>query len=270
MGQDSSRDQNFGGEPAKPAVAPIRPTDEAARLLARGLLRSARSGALATLSPDGHPAASLVSLATDSDGTPLILISALSGHTGNLQADPRASLLLASGGKGDPLAHPRITLKLRARQILRETAEGERIRRRFLARQPKAALYADFGDFSFFALQIEGASLNGGFGRAYELAPADLMSEAAHVAALAPIEDGAVAHMNEDHADAVRLYATVLLKARDGAWRVTGLDPDGLDLALGDSALRLPFPESIGDSASLRRALAALARQARDDAAGPG
>jgi len=231
---------------------PIRPTDDQARQLGKQLLRSARWGSLATLGQDGHPAASLVSVATDSDGTPLILVSALSGHTGNLDADPRCSLLLAPGGKGDPLAHARITLKLRARKIAREGEEGARIRRRFLARQPKAALYADFGDFSFFALELEGASLNGGFGRAYELVPADLLAEAAAAEAVAAMEEGAVAHMNEDHADAIQDYASVLLRAEAGAWRMTGLDPDGADLMLGDKALRLAFSRQAATIASVR------------------
>lgn len=254
---------------ARPASDPIRPTDETARTLARELLRSARSGALATLARDGHPASSLVSLATDIDGAPLILISALSAHTGNLIADPRASLLIASTGKGDPLAHARITLKLAARRVSRETAEGERVRRRFLARQPKAALYADFGDFSFFSLEILGASLNGGFGRAYELAASDILSAPAAAQALAEIEAGAVAHMNEDHAEALELYATALLGARKGHWRATGLDPDGLDLALGDAVLRLPFPAPVDSPGPLRKVLAEMAAQARAKAPSP-
>jgi putative heme iron utilization protein len=242
---------------------PIRPTDDGARALAKALLRSARSGSLATLGRDGHPSASLVSLATDSDGTPLILVSALSSHTGNLEADPRCSLLLAPGGKGDPLAHARITLKLQARKVAREGEEGARVRRRFLARQPKAALYADFGDFSFFALSVAGASLNGGFGRAYDLTAGDLLSDAAAASAVAAMEEGAVEHMNADHADAIRAYATGLLKAEDGEWELTGLDPDGADLARGDRVLRLPFPAPVTDAAGLRRMLVELAAQAR-------
>ncbi|MBX9911412.1 MAG: DUF2470 domain-containing protein [Beijerinckiaceae bacterium] len=256
-------------DPGRPKTDPIRPTDEAARTLARGLLRSARSGALASLGRDGHPASSLVSLATDVDGTPLILVSALSAHTGNLIADRRASLLIANTGKGDPLAHARITLKLAARRVSRETPEGERVRRRFLARQPKAALYADFGDFSFFSLEVLGASLNGGFGRAYELAASDILSNAAAAEALADIEAGAVAHMNEDHADALHLYATGLLGARKGNWRATGLDPDGLDLALGDAVLRLPFPAPVDGPGPLRKILADMAAQARAAAQAP-
>lgn len=249
--------------PADQRKDPIRPTDDQARALGKRLLRSARSGSLATLGQDGHPSASLVSLATDIDGTPLILVSGLAAHAGNLAADPRCSLLLAPGGKGDPLAHARITLKLRARRVERESEAGARIRRRFLARQPKAALYADFGDFSFFALDIESASLNGGFGKAYELTPSDLLSDAVAANALAGIEEGAVAHMNEDHADAVRHYATGLLKAADGDWRLTGLDPDGADLAKGDQVLRLVFPAPVATAGEVRTMLVDLAAAAR-------
>lgn len=252
---------------AKDAKDVIQPMDAAVRQEAKGLLRSARSAALATLGPDGHPSASLVGLATDIDGTPIILISGLAAHTGNLAADPRASLLISPGGKGDPLAHARITLKVRARKIERESEDGARIRRRYLARQPKSALYADFPDFSFFALVIEGASLNGGFARAFAPTPADLLSAPTHATALADIEEGAIQHMNADHADAINLYATQLLAAKPGEWRVIGLDPDGLDMALGSTSLRLPFPASVDGPGALRRVLADLAGQARAKAA---
>src|ERR1700749_3646775 len=80
-------------------------------LVAKALLRSTRAGALATIDPNtGHSFASLVNVATDADGSPLILVSRLSTHTANLEIDGRASLLLAATGKGDPLAHPRLTL----------------------------------------------------------------------------------------------------------------------------------------------------------------
>ena len=66
-------------------------------------------------------------------------------------------------------------------------------------------------------------------------------------------EESAIAHMNADHAEAVRLYATKLLGAADGAWRLTGLDPEGLDLALGDATLRLPFPRRVATAEELRK-----------------
>ena len=245
------------------ATDPIRPTDASARGLARSLLRSARSASLATLTPEGHPFASLTSLATDIDGTPLILVSSLSGHTGNLVADPRCSLLIAPGGKGDPLAHARITLLTTAETIERDSEFGQRARRRFLARQPKASLYVDFPDFSFFALKLQRASLNGGFGRAYELEAGDVLSDCSQAGALTEAEEGAVAHMNEDHAEAIRLYAVNLLGGEEGAWRLTGIDPDGADLMLGDRALRLPFDEPVTTPDALRATLVALAGKAR-------
>jgi putative heme iron utilization protein len=244
--------------------SPIRPTDDQARLTAKTLLRAARSGALATLEAgSGHPFASLTTVATDADGTPLILVSRLSGHTGNLMADPRASLLLSRTGKGDPLAHPRITLIVTARTIARDSVDGERIRGRFLARHPKAALYVDFPDFGFFALDITRASLNGGFGKAYELVPADILTDLSEASELVEAEEGAVAHMNVDHADAVRLYATKLLGAPDGSWQITGVDPEGVDLAYGDLVERLFFPKPVVTTAALRQTLVDLARKAR-------
>jgi heme iron utilization protein len=231
---------------------------------AKTLLRVIRAGALATIDRNtGHPFASLVNLATDSDGSPLILISRLSTHTANLEADRRASVLLASGGKGDPLAHPRLTLIGAFRPIAREDPAEARVRRRFLARHPKAELYAGFADFSFWRLAVVSAHLNAGFARAADLEAADVMTDLAGAQNLIDAEESAVAHMNDDHADAVRLYATKLLGAEDGAWRLTGLDPEGLDLALGEATLRLPFPARVTNADALRKMVVGLAQEAR-------
>src|SRR5689334_4892896 len=123
---------------------------------AKTLLRVVRAGALATIDRNtGHPFGSLVNVATDSDGSPLILISRLSTHTANLEADGRASVLLATTGKGDPLAHPRLTVLGRFAQIARDAPDEARVRRRFLARHPKAELYAGFADFALWRMTIE-------------------------------------------------------------------------------------------------------------------
>jgi len=231
---------------------------------AKTLLRVIRAGALATIDRNtGHPFASLVNLASDSDGSPLILISRLSTHTANLEADGRASVLMASAGKGDPLAHPRLTMIGAFRLIARDDPQEARVRRRFLARHPKAELYAGFADFSFWRLAVVSAHLNAGFARAADLKAADVMTDLSGAENLIQTEESAVAHMNEDHADAVRLYATRLLGAEDGAWRLTGLDPEGLDLALGESTLRLPFPARVTTAGDLRAMVVGLAKEAR-------
>lgn len=156
----------------------LRPVDDDARALARRLLADARHGALAVLEPGtGWPLASRVALALDVDGAPIILISGLSAHTPALQADARCSLLAGEPGAGDPLAHPRLTLFAQARRLERDSDEGRRARERYLQAQPKAALYADFGDFAFWRLEPQRASLNGGFGKAFALTAADLVTD---------------------------------------------------------------------------------------------
>ena len=229
--------------------------------LAKRLLRSVRTGTLATLDAEtGAPFASLVTVATDPSGALLILVSRLSAHTQNMDADPRASILLAVAGKGDPLAHPRLTVSGRL-----ELADGDVVRRRFLARHPKAELYVGFPDFIFRRLAVEAGHLNGGFAKAARLTAAQMATDLDGADPLLDAEEGAVAHMNEDHADAIRLYATRLAGAPDAEWRATGLDPEGMDLAAGDLTARLVFPERVTDAGALRRTLVDLAAQARAD-----
>jgi heme oxygenase (biliverdin-IX-beta and delta-forming) len=240
------------------------PADFDPRAVARTILRTIRAGTLATLDRNtGHPFASLVNLATDQDGAPLILTSRLSTHTANLEIDGRASILLAETGKGDPLAHPRLTVLGTMIQVARDGADDARVRRRFLARHPKSELYAGFGDFSFWRMDAVSAHLNGGFARAADLSAADILTDLSDAAEIVDTEEGAVAHMNADHAEAVGLYAEKLLDGRAGAWRVTGIDPDGIDLMLGDAGLRLAFPERIRTAAALRQVLKRLADEAR-------
>jgi putative heme iron utilization protein len=242
----------------------FRETDAEALSLARRLVRSARFGALAVLDPQtGAPMASRVGTATDIDGAPLILVSMLSAHTQALIADPRCSLLVGEAGKGDPLAHPRLSLQCRAEKLDRDSVAGGRAERRYLNRNPKAKLYAQLGDFHFFRLEPESASLNGGFGKAYRLTRADLLADAAVSADLAASEQGALDHMNADHADAVAVYATAFGKGEPGHWTLTGIDPHGIDVALGDDVRRIDFPAPLESAGGVRAALIALVKTGR-------
>lgn len=244
----------------------IRATDEEAIRLAKTLLREARHGALGVLDPEtGAPMVSRAGVATDMDGTPLILISLLASHTRALLADPRCSLLLGEAGKGDPLAHPRVSIACRATKLERGSAEEIRARRRYLNRNPKARLYVDLGDFSFFRLEAEGASLNGGFGKAYLLTPADLLTQSPALAALAENEQGALDHMNSDHVDAIAVYARHFAKEKGDGWSVIGFDPDGMDIAAGDRVRRVFFPQPLTEAGELRKVLVAMARTGRGE-----
>jgi putative heme iron utilization protein len=230
--------------------------------LARSLLRRSRQGALATLMPgSGDPYCSLVNLASDADGSPILLISGLAVHTKNILADSRVSLMLDERAPGDPLEGARIMLSGRAEQA--NAASKDNLRSRYLNANPSAADYADFADFSFFRIHPTGTHLVAGFGRIVDLTPAQILTDISDAASLLEAEQRAVDHMNEDHRDALGLYATRLLGAEPADWRCTGCDPDGLDMMADGKTLRLDFPERVTSPAALREMLVRLAEEAR-------
>lgn len=226
---------------------------------AKKLMREARSGALATLTAgSGDPYCSLVNVASAADGSPLLLISRLALHTKNILADARVSLMLDERKEGDPLQGARVMLMGKA-----AVTEDPEARRRYLARQPEAEMFAGFGDFAFYKIELAGAHLVAGFGRIVDLKPADLLTDLADADTMVAAEPEVIEHMNRDHPDAVRLYATRLLGAADGDWHVVGCDPDGLELQNSRTALRLPFPERVRSPGVLRQVLKKLAEEAR-------
>jgi putative heme iron utilization protein len=229
------------------------------RQAAKRLLREGRSGALATLMPSsGDPYCSLVNVATAASGAPLLLISKLALHTKNILADPRVSLMLDERKEGDPLEGARVMLMGKAVVTTDPAA-----RRRYLVRHPEAEMFAGFADFSFYEIELTGAHLVAGFGRIVDLKPADVLTDVSDAGELVEAEPDILAHMNEDHADTCRLYATKLLGAPDGAWRCAGSDPEGLELQLGRKALRLAFPQRVRAPGVLRVMLKELGDQAR-------
>jgi heme iron utilization protein len=227
----------------------------------RSLLRRSRQGALATLmAGSGDPYCSLVNVASDSCGSPILLISRLAIHTKNLLADARASLMLDERVEGDPLEGSRIMLSGRAEEVV---AGRDIVRRRYLNAHPSAEAFVDFKDFSFFRIVLSGTHLVAGFGRIVDLKPAQFLTDISDAAALVEAEQGAVEHMNSDHREALGLYATRLLAAESADWRCSGIDPDGIDLQAANRTLRLDFPERVTSPGELRKMLVRLAEQAR-------
>jgi heme iron utilization protein len=231
--------------------------------LARSLLRRSRQGALATLmAGSGDPYCSLVNIASHPDGAPILLISRLALHTKNILGDPRVSLMLDERAAGDPLEGSRIMLAGLTEQAT-GSEEAALWRRRYLNAHPSAEAFVNFKDFSFFRINPSGAHLVAGFGRIVDLSPEQFLTDLSDATALLEAEQGAVEHMNEDHREAMNLYATKLLGAEPADWRCTGCDPDGMDMQAGAKTLRLDFPERIVTPAALRQVLKELAGQAR-------
>jgi putative heme iron utilization protein len=229
------------------------------RQATKKLIREGRSGALATLMPGtGDPYCSLVNVATGPDGTPLLLLSMLALHTRNLTADARVSLMLDERKDGDPLEGARVMLMGTCSKTDDSAAASS-----YLRRHPEAGQFAGFKDFAFYRIEISRAHLVAGFGRIVDLKPADVLTGLSDASALLEAEADAIVHMNADHAEACRLYATKLLGAADGDWKCVGIDPEGIELQNGQTALRLFFPQRVTGPGPLRAVLKQLVEMAR-------
>jgi heme oxygenase (biliverdin-IX-beta and delta-forming) len=236
-------------------------TDDMPRAV-RDLVRGLDRAALATALPvegGAWPYASLVLAAVDHDLSPILLVSDLAEHTKAIAVDSRVSLLFdGTQGLEQPLTGPRVTLVGRANR----TAD-ERLARRFLARHPDAGMYAGFNDFHFYRVAVERAHLVAGFGKIRWLSAAELRVPPCP-AGLAESEEGIVSHMNQDHADAVQLYAGKLLGRAGSAWRMTGIDAEGVDLRQAGEVARLTFDAPLSAANEARKVLVALVAKARN------
>ncbi|HJL14969.1 MAG TPA: DUF2470 domain-containing protein [Sandaracinaceae bacterium LLY-WYZ-13_1] len=230
---------------------------------ARTLVAGRGVATLGTLAvePAGHPYASLVAYAVDG-ATPVLLLSRLAVHTRHLEADPRASLLVAEDASDDPLSGGRVTLLGACRRL----EDPGPARDAFLAAHPSAERYEGFADFGFFGLAVERARWVGGFGRMSWL-DADAWA-VAEPDPIAPHASGIVAHMNDDHADALLAYAHAFSGAADAeAATMTGIDRYGFEMRVstpaGEGTERLAFDAPIASPTEAREALVALVKRAR-------
>jgi heme iron utilization protein len=222
--------------------------------------------ALATLTADGDPWASLITYGALDDGAPVLCLSQLAEHGRNLAADPRASLIITQiDGPTDPLAAARVTLAGRVERPP-DAASLAAARSAHLMAVPAARTYIDFSDFSLWILRIERVRWVGGYGRM------DSASGPAYAAAQPdPVATGAsaaIAHLNSDHADALLAIAQTLGGYPDATVaRCSGLDRRGIDLALdtprGRAPARVSFAATLTESAQLRAATVELTRRAR-------
>jgi putative heme iron utilization protein len=213
---------------------------------AASFLFSKLHGALCTVDEAGDPFASAVNLVPDGDGRLLMLVSELAVHTAHLKADSRASVLVFAGGE-DWQASPRLSLRGKVENL--DAQEGER----YLALFPEAREYLEM-DFSFRGVLVDDARWIAGFGEAGWL-------DAAALGLVAPWsgdrEQEMVAHMNDDHADALHHYARQLGRQPETVTMVA-LDPWGAWLLADGERLRLAFAETARTAGRVREQLVSL------------
>jgi putative heme iron utilization protein len=237
---------------------------ERCRTLAVGV----RAATLSTIArdPEGYPYGSLVTVAFDGAGRPLLLLSRLAEHTQNLEHRPDASILLSEplDRHAQPLALGRVTL-LGPCQLV-PPADRDQARSIFLAAHPDASYYVDFTDFGFYRLDPIALRYVGGFGRMSWVDPAHY--RAAEPDPLAPDAAGILSHMNGDHADAVLAYAQALASIPTAiSATMTAVDRYGFELTAvtpaGPKAARLAFATPLTTTDEVRKAMVSLVREAR-------
>lgn len=239
------------------------PASESVSVVSRSLIRSARKAYLNSLNHKddndpaltGWPSASMVTVAAHWDSSPILMLSDIAHHAKNIAADNRVALLFDSAvGAPNPQEDPRVSVVGRLVKT-----DDSRLHQRYIARHPRAALYAGFADFNFYVLKVEKFHFVGGFARATWINKSKALLAKKQWADLADREQDILNHMNADHGDALRHYGGKLLGKRGKSWAMTGLDPEGCDLKCGAGFHRLNFKEMVNDSESCRKTLVELA-----------
>lgn len=236
---------------------------------ARTLVAGANRGILSTLSldPAGYPFGSVATYAIDDAGRPIVFVSTMAEHTRNAAADPRASVIVTEPfpDGSDPLAAGRVTLI----GDLLEVGDDERpaVRDRYLAENPASAYYIDFGDFSFWRLEVRSVRYVGGYGRMGWVEASDYARAVADPLAGAPAA-GIIEHMNADHADSLVLFARAFGGRPDATEAtMTAVDRYGFDVvaggATGRAALRFGFDSPVATAPEVRPAMIRLVERAR-------
>jgi hypothetical protein len=200
----------------------------------------------------------------DAQGRPIFLISTMAMHTQNLQADPRASLLVTQPESGgDPLGASRLTL-LGNVALLPEPDVAE-ARKLYLERYPNSSHWVDFEDFSFYRMDIVDVYYVGGFGvmgwvtaAEYARAQPDPLADAAA---------GIIQHMNADHGDALISIARAFAGIESQEARMTSVDRLGFQVRLktqeGMRGARIAFSREVSTPGETRTVLVEMTQSAR-------
>lgn len=244
-------------EEEKAAADAAAADDPAGR--ARSWLLSSTKGALATLAADpaieGYPFGSVVPYAVDATGAPIVLIADIAAHTKNLQRDPRASLLVQEDRvDGDPQAGWRVTVV----GTMTRLGDGDpALRARYRAVVPAADAYEQTHGFAYWRLDAVKLRFIGGFGKICWLEPAQVRLDPRLDGA-----DGAIAHMNEDHVDALRDLARGFYGLSPATARMTSMDRTGFAVDVDGRLLWFRFDAPV-EPQDVRGAVVRLVQQAR-------
>src|SRR6201993_5073744 len=236
---------------------------------ARTLMYLGRLGSLSTLSQKqpGFPFGSVMPYGLDANGRPIFLISTMAMHTQNLQADPRASLLVMQPDtEGEPLGASRVTLLGNVLPVPRpELAEARKL---YLERHANSKYWVDFEDFSFYRMDVVDVYYVGGFGVMGWVSASDYAGSQPDP--LADSMAGIIQHMNADHKDALVLLAREFARVESQEATMTAVDRLGFHVRVktpdGLRGARIAFLREASNPAETRKVLVEMVQQARSQA----
>jgi heme iron utilization protein len=199
--------------------------------------------------------------AADDLGRPIFFISSMAMHTQNLRQDQRASLLITQPDvSGDPLGAARLTLLGDVTE-----APSAEVRELYLSRYENAKFWQDYTDFAYYRLQVSAVYFIGGFGVMGWISAEDYAS--ALPDPLAKAAPGIIQHMNNDHADALRLIARRFAGENPDEASITAVDRLGFHLRLKTGerihGRRVAFLREVKDTVDARAAFVEMVRQAK-------
>jgi putative heme iron utilization protein len=233
---------------------------------ARTLVYLGRMGSLSTLSRKqlGFPFGSVMPYGLDDHGRPVFLISTMAMHTQNLQADPRASLLVTQeDSEREPLGASRVTLLGNVLPV--PNTEVAKARDLYLERHPNSKYWVDFEDFSFYRMNVVDVYYVGGFGVMGWVSASEY--DQSQPDPLADAMTEIVQHMNADHKDALVLLARKFARVASTDATMTAVDRIGFHIRLktsdGMRGARIAFSREAHNPAEARNVLVEMVRRAR-------
>jgi heme iron utilization protein len=231
---------------------------------ARTLVYLGRIASLSTLSrkQTGFPFGSLMPYGLDDHGRPIFLISTMAMHTQNLQADPRASLLVTQeDAGGEPLGASRVTLVGNVLPV--PVADVAEARELYLARHANSKYWVDFEDFSFYRMNVVDVYYLGGFGVMGWVSASDY--DRSQPDPLAGSMAEIIRHMNTDHKDALVLLAQKFARIESKEATMTAVDRLGFYVRLktqdGMRGARIAFSREVSNPAETRKVLVEMVQQ---------
>jgi putative heme iron utilization protein len=203
----------------------------------------------------------------DEHGRPIFLISTMAMHTQNLQADPRASLLITQAdGGSDPLGASRVTLVGNVLPI--PEAELAEARQLYLARYTSSKYWVDFEDFSFYRMDVVDIYYVGGFGVMGWVSASEYGRSQPDPLADSMVE--IIQHMNSDHKDALVFLARKFARIEAQEATMIAVDRLGFHMRVkthdGVRGARVAFLREVSNPAETRKVLVEMVQQARLEA----